>query len=100
MACLRHRRPGRAGPDRARRVGLRNVEKMRQIARGQARLWLDEWHELLGGPITELLAAYTSSNLRGRELRQNSPFSSLLTATEREAVLDAWKMSQSPKADR
>ena len=87
-------------PDRARRVGLRNVEKMRPIARGQARLWLEEWHELLSGPITELLEAYTSPNLRGRELRQNSPFSSLLNATGRAAVLNAWKTSQSQKASR
>lgn len=87
-------------PDRARRIGLRNVEKMRPNARGQARLWLEEWHELLGGPITELLEAYTSPNLHGRELRQHSPFAGLLTASERTAVLRAWKASQSQTSIR
>jgi hypothetical protein len=64
---------------------------MRQSSRGQAQIWLDEWEKLVGGRIDEFLATLTSSSPKARELRQNSPFSGLLSDNQRNQVLDAWK---------
>jgi len=66
---------------------------MRQTARGEALLWLDEWARLLDGPTDKLLDRLTARDVRGRELRQNSPFAGLLTQDERERVLAAWRSS-------
>lgn len=81
-------------PDPARETGRANLVKMRSSARGQARRWLDDWGQLLDGPIDGLLDALTSRSPRGRELRQNSPFAGLLTPAEREQVLAAWRRAE------
>jgi excisionase family DNA binding protein len=78
-------------PDAARASARANVKQMRKAARGQAQRWLDEWERLLDGPVEELLDNLTSRSPKGRELRQNSPFSGLLTTDERAAVLTAWR---------
>ena len=80
-----------ADPQRARRLALRNLDRMRSTSRGQARRWLDEWERLLEGPIDDLLAVLVSPSPKGRELRQNSPFSGLLDEDVWIEVLDAWK---------
>lgn len=79
-------------PEHAIEVADTNLATMRQIARGSAAKWLDEWTKLLDGPIDVLLGAYTSRNLRGRELRQSSPFAGLLSDDERSAVLSEWRV--------
>ena len=66
---------------------------MRPTARGQARLWIDEWSRLLDGPLDMLLATLTDPSLRGREMRQNSPFAGLLTDEERADIVAHWRMS-------
>lgn len=73
-------------------IARHNVETMRSVVRGSAAKWLDEWEKLLDGPIDQLLSAYTSRSLRGRELRQNSPFAFILTDDERATVLSRWRM--------
>lgn len=80
-----------ANPDAARSVALREIDKMDAVARGQARAWLDEWRRLLAGPLPLLLDALTDRSLRGRELRQNNPFTGLLSNDERSRTLDAWR---------
>lgn len=64
---------------------------MRPRARGQAKKWLDEWERLLNGPVDRILAALTDRSLRGRELRQNSPFAGALTEEQRRVALDEWR---------
>ena len=65
-----------------------NLEKMRGASpRGAAKVWLDEWAQLLEGPLLVLLTALTSRSPRSRELRQNSPFAGLLSDEERLSVL-------------
>lgn len=80
-----------ADPDAARAIALHELDRMDDIARGQARAWLVEWRRLLAGPLPLLLDALTDRSLRGRELRQNSPFAGLLSQGEREQVLEAWR---------
>ena len=67
------------------------LDKMRPIARGQARKWMDEWERLLDGPVEELVGSMTDRSLRGRELRQNTPFSGALDPVERTRVLENWR---------
>jgi len=69
------------------------IKRMRPQARGQARDWLSQWEKLLDGPILRLLDQLTDRSLRGRELRQNSPFAGLLSERERAEVLAAWRES-------
>lgn len=67
------------------------VALMRPTARGQAQLWLDEWSRLLDGPLDTLLFTLTDPSLRGREMRQNSPFAGLLADDERAAIIANWR---------
>ena len=84
---------GRIATEPERTIGdaLRHLDKMRPNARGQAKKWLDEWARLLNGPVDRLLAALTDRSLRGRELRQNSPFAGALTEEPRGTALEAWR---------
>ncbi len=60
-----------------------------------ARAWNEEWQRLLDGPIEPILSALTSTSLRSRELRQNSPFAGVLTDERRNEVLTAFSNSRS-----
>jgi excisionase family DNA binding protein len=80
-----------AEPERTIGDALRHLDNMRPIARGQAKKWLDEWTRLLNGPVDRVLAALTDRSLRGRELRQNSPFAGALTEEQRQTALDSWR---------
>ncbi|MFA5775079.1 MAG: helix-turn-helix domain-containing protein [Ilumatobacteraceae bacterium] len=75
----------------------KNLKLMRQSSRGQARIWLDEWEKLVNGPITELLTMLTSRSPMARELRQNSPFSGLLSEEMRHQILRAWKSERTKR---
>jgi hypothetical protein len=66
---------------------------MHPTARGQARLWLDEWSRVLDGPVDTVLATLTDPSPRGREMRQNSPFAGLLTDDERATIVGNWRKS-------
>jgi excisionase family DNA binding protein len=81
-------------PDHARTLAHRNIDHMRATTRGQARRWMDEWDDLLEGPIEHLLAVLVAPSPRSRELRQNSPFAGLLDESERSRIFDAWDRSR------
>ena len=83
-------------PDRAKQLARRNLERMRESSRGQARRWLDEWEHLVDGPVDRLLAMLVSTSPKGRELRQNSPFAGLLDDDERIRVLESWRTRDAP----
>ena len=89
-----------ADPQTAIATANRNLAKMRPIARGSAARWLDEWEKLIVGPLDLLLSAYTSRDLRGRELRQNAPFAGLLSDEERAGVLAQWRTARDSAAHR
>lgn len=59
-------------------------------ARGQARVWLERWKELLDEPPDRVIEALTSPSPWARELRQNSPFAGVLTEDERRRVLESF----------
>lgn len=78
-------------PDRTIADALGHLNEMRPNARGQAKKWLDEWDRLLRGSVDRILAALIDRSLRGRELRQNSPFAGALTEQLRRKALDEWR---------
>lgn len=78
-------------PDGCLEIARKNLRAMRTRSRGESRKWLDEWERLLDGSIDRLLDVCTSRSLRGRELRQNSPFAGVLGPDERERALEAWQ---------
>jgi excisionase family DNA binding protein len=55
--------------------------------------WTTEWVKLLEGPVVGVLRALTSDTVHARELRQNSPFAGVLSAQQRQQVLDAFRES-------
>jgi excisionase family DNA binding protein len=73
------------------RQAQENLENMHARSRGANRRWLEEWEQLLNGPIEDVLEALTSRSPRSRDLRQNSPFAGALSEQEREAVLSAFR---------
>ncbi|HVC70847.1 MAG TPA: helix-turn-helix domain-containing protein [Acidimicrobiales bacterium] len=76
-----------------------NLELQRTRARGRASHWLVEWDKLLEGPIGDVLVALTSPVPRSRELRQNSPFSGVLSEDERLCALGAFgRVNRSPRS--
>jgi hypothetical protein len=83
-------------PERARTLAAKNIAKMHPIARGSSVARLDEWVELLAGPLETALAAYTARDYRGCELRQHNPFAGLLADDDRIAVLQAWRRLHPP----
>lgn len=70
------------------------------VARKNLRRWLMvapqptlvEWRELLDSlPLNELIALLRSPSEPAARLRQSSPFAGVLTAQERQAILDQYE---------
>lgn len=79
-------------PERTLIAARRNLSRMLAgSVRGSAKVWLQQWAQLLDGPILEILGVLTSRSPRSRELRQNSPFAGVLTEEEREAAMRAFR---------
>lgn len=87
-------------PDRHLRDAHLQLERMYPMARGQARAWLDDWTRLLDGPVDNLVTRMVERSLRGRELRQNSPFASILSESERNAALEAFMLNEKRRSTR
>lgn len=64
-----------------------------------ARSWAVEWQRILDGPLEGVVAALIDPGERGYELRQNTPFTGVLTDDERLAVvrraLKDWRAARS-----
>lgn len=72
-------------------VARLNLPRMREVSgRGQGARWLDEWQQVLDGPVEGVMEALTSRSPRSRELRQNSPFAGVLSAEDRLKVLEGY----------
>lgn len=72
----------------------KNLLTMRKASRGQAKKWLDEWQNILDGPIENVLSALVSKAPMNRELRQNQPFSGVLEKQDRDRLLAGWEAAQ------
>ncbi len=71
-------------PDAVLVAARRNLTTMRAIhADGSADRWLDAWAALLDGPVIEVARVLTEESESAHELRQNTPFAGILSASER-----------------
>jgi hypothetical protein len=59
--------------------------------RGRAATQLQMWERLLAGPVEAVLDVLCSPSPESADLRQNTPFAGVLTDSERQAVLAAFR---------
>lgn len=69
--------------------------RLRRLLSGEpaGRRWLEEWAALMREGPEAVMRQMVSTTPHARELRQNSPWLSLLTRTEREATLQAFEQA-------
>jgi hypothetical protein len=80
---------------------LRRDRSLFDVAHANLRRWkahldpwppaLAEWEEILVGDHDHALRLLTEDSPRGTRLRQSSPFAGVLTAAERQAILDRYE---------
>jgi hypothetical protein len=80
---------------------IRAAPELFQLATGNLARWkrrgvtdplVDEWQRILDTGLDAALTAATDDSDRGALLRRSSPFPGVLTATERTAILTAWRI--------
>lgn len=88
---------GRVARDPERSL-LRARKRLRDLfQRGMSgEPWLRRWQDLIDEGPEQVMRVMTSTDARARELRQNSPFVGLLTASERSATLAAFERFHPP----
>lgn len=75
-----------------------NLDRFERIHEGSTvRTWLERWRRVLDAGPETVMEVLTSTAPEAAELRQNSPFTGVLPAHERQAVLDSfaayWQLS-------
>ena len=75
-----------ADPEAVIALARRNIERMRRTATHE-QPWLDIWQGLLELGPAYLVMMLTSKDQFARDLRQSSPFASVLTDGERVAAV-------------
>lgn len=72
-----------------------NLERLGRVhPSGMSAHWLSDWRAVLDGGPDKILQALTSCSPEAVELRQNSPFASVLADAERRSVLAAFRDSE------
>lgn len=66
----------------------RRLARWRQDDRIHPR-WAEEWERILAMPLPRIARAISADTVRGRELRQTSPFAGALTEQERRRLVEA-----------
>lgn len=78
-------------PDRALAVAREALRAMLSSgSRGMSRQWLARWERLLDGPIEPILDTLTGPTVEDDEMRQHSPVTAVLSAEQRDSVLQAF----------
>jgi hypothetical protein len=68
-----------------RELARARLEKLRRV-NPHGRVYHDRWAELLDGPLPALLRTLTEPSAPSDDLRKESPFTTLLDATERDRL--------------
>ena len=69
-----------------------NIDRFREIHAGtMAEYWLDLWRKTIDSGPDPVLDALVSNTPEARELRQNSPFTGILSPDERKTVLNSFR---------
>jgi hypothetical protein len=66
---------------------LANLSRWEKTIQGS---WIAEWRALLSGPKDQLLAFLTEKSERADRLRQSSPFTGVLSASERRRIYESY----------
>jgi hypothetical protein len=77
-----------AGNPSLRESALARLLKLRQV-NPHGRVYHDRWQELLDGPLPRLLRTMTEVSEQSDAMRQESPFSVLVTADERRLAFES-----------
>ena len=81
-----------AGPDLILERARANVERFSAIHSGtMAAHWLGLWRNTLDAGPDQVLTALVSQTPQAAEMRQNSPFTNILPADERRAILESFR---------
>jgi hypothetical protein len=81
-----------AEPDRVLGQARQNLERFASIHEGtMAARWLGDWKDALDSGPDQVLAVLMSDTSRAADLRQNSPFTSILPEDERRKVLNSFR---------
>jgi hypothetical protein len=85
-----HERAARrlAGDPELREVARERLQKLRQV-NPHGRVYHDRWQALLDGPLPRLLRAMTEASEQSDAMRQESPFTVLVTEAERRRVFES-----------
>jgi hypothetical protein len=69
-----------------------NLDRFSKLHSGtMAGYWLDLWRTTLDAGLDHVLDVLTSHTPQARDLRQNSPFTGILSVEERKQVLDSFR---------
>jgi len=83
----------RSDPELVVGIARRNVDFMWKRQPG-TRTLLKEWREILKGSTDHIVAVMTDPGLHARDLRQVTPFSGVLTASERAQVYRSFQKAE------
>ena len=78
---------------------IAQLERLRQLNPASA-VYLERWRELLAGDELVLLRTMTEAGPQSDALRQASPFTTLLTETERKRIFDQFTTRETRKKSR
>jgi excisionase family DNA binding protein len=79
-------------PDLVLARARENLDRFSKIHEGtMAECWLDLWRKTIDSGPDRVLNALASDTPEARELRQNSPFTGILSPDERETVLNSFR---------
>jgi transcriptional regulator with XRE-family HTH domain len=71
-------------PDAVTAIALSNIAALHEHVRGDlAHEWVEQWRDLLQGPVGTIIDVMLGHDNLAKELRQNSPFTGVLTQAER-----------------
>jgi len=79
-------------PDHVLHRARENLDRFSAIHAGtMAEHWLGQWRATLDSGLDQVLNVLVSNTPQARELRQNSPFTGILSEEERRKVLESFR---------
>jgi excisionase family DNA binding protein len=79
-------------PDLVLKRARENLDRFSKVHAGtMAERWLDLWRATLDSGLDHVLTVLVSDTPQATELRQNSPFTGILSQDERRTVLDSFR---------
>jgi hypothetical protein len=77
-------------PERVLVIAMQNLRKL-DSAQNDASIWPGHWRTVLNAGVDAVIAVLTSRDPVAVKLRQNSPFAGVLSRTETERAMEAFR---------